>query len=53
MSKIVRFLTNESGATAIEYGLVAAGVSIAVIAIVNTMGSQLNANFTNISTRLE
>jgi len=53
MSKIVAFLKNESGATAIEYGLIAAGISVAIIAVVNTLGSQLNTNFTSISTQLK
>ncbi|HWE79834.1 MAG TPA: Flp family type IVb pilin [Pseudolabrys sp.] len=53
MSKIVAFLKNESGATAIEYGLIAAGISVAIIAIVNTIGSKLNTNFTSISTQLK
>ncbi len=47
-----RFVKNESGATAIEYGLIAAGISVAIIAIVNTLGSQLNTTFTTISTKL-
>jgi pilus assembly protein Flp/PilA len=53
MSKIVQFMKNESGATAIEYGLIAAGISVAIIAIVNTLGSQLNTKFTSISTQLQ
>jgi pilus assembly protein Flp/PilA len=53
MSKIVQFMKNESGATAIEYGLIAAGISVAIIAVVNTLGSQLNAKFTSISTQLQ
>jgi pilus assembly protein Flp/PilA len=53
MSKILAFLKNESGATAIEYGLIAAGISVVIIAVVNTIGSQLNTNFTNISTQLK
>jgi pilus assembly protein Flp/PilA len=53
MSKIVAFLKNESGATAIEYGLIAAGISVAIIAIVNTIGTKLNTNFTTISTQLK
>jgi pilus assembly protein Flp/PilA len=52
MSKIVAFLKNESGATAIEYGLIAAGISVAIIAIVNTLGGKLNTNFTTISNKL-
>jgi pilus assembly protein Flp/PilA len=48
----VRFVKNESGATAIEYGLIAAGISVAIIAVVNGLGTQLNAKFTSISTQL-
>jgi pilus assembly protein Flp/PilA len=53
MSKIVVFLKNESGATAIEYGLIAAGISIAIIAAVIELGTQLNDNFTTVSTDLQ
>jgi pilus assembly protein Flp/PilA len=53
MTKIVAFLKNESGATAIEYGLIAAGISVAIIAVVNTLGSTLNTKFTSISTQLK
>jgi len=49
----VRFVKNESGATAIEYGLIAAGISVAIIAVVNGLGTQLNAKFTSISTSLK
>ena len=53
MHKVVAFLRNESGATAIEYGLIAAGISVAIIAAVNTIGSTLNTTFTSISTQLK
>ena len=53
MSKIVEFIKNESGATAIEYGLIAAGISVAIIAAVNSLGTTLNTNFTSISTQLK
>ena len=53
MSKIVAFLKNESGATAIEYGLIAAGISVAIIAVVNSLGSTLNDKFTSVSTQLK
>jgi pilus assembly protein Flp/PilA len=53
MRKIHEFLKNESGATAIEYGLIAAGISVAIIAVVNTLGSTLNTNFTSVSTQLK
>jgi pilus assembly protein Flp/PilA len=46
------FLKDESGATAIEYGLIAAGISIAIIAVVNGLGTTLNAKFKSISTQL-
>jgi pilus assembly protein Flp/PilA len=47
-----RFVKDESGATAIEYGLIAAGISVAIIAVVNSLGSQLKTTFTNISSQL-
>ena len=53
MSKFVAFLKNELGATAIEYGLIAAGISVAIIAVVNGLGTQLNATFTSVSTQLK
>jgi pilus assembly protein Flp/PilA len=53
MSLLVRFLRNESGATAIEYGLIAAGISVAIIAVVNGLGSKLNTAFSSISTQLK
>ena len=54
MNKLVmRFVKDNSGATAIEYGLIAAGISVAIIAVVNTLGSQLNDKFTSISTQLK
>lgn len=49
----VRFVKDNSGATAIEYGLIAAGISVAIIAVVNGLGSNLNAKFTTISTSLK
>jgi pilus assembly protein Flp/PilA len=53
MSKILRFVRDESGATAIEYGLIAAGISVAIIAVVQGLGTKLNTNFTSISTALK
>jgi len=47
-----RFLSDESGATAIEYGLMAAGIAIAIIAAVKGVGSQLSTNFDTITTKL-
>ena len=48
-----KFCADESGATAIEYGLIAAGISLAIIAIVNTLGGTLNTKFTAINTALK
>jgi pilus assembly protein Flp/PilA len=54
MSKLfARFLNDESGATAIEYGLIAAGISLAIIAVVNGLGSNLNTKFTDINNSLK
>jgi pilus assembly protein Flp/PilA len=47
-----RFVKDESGATAIEYGLIAAGISVAIIAVVNGIGTTLNGKFTSINTQL-
>ena len=53
MSKIIAFLKDELGATAIEYGLIAAGIAVVIIAAVNTVGSKLNSTFTNIANQLK
>jgi pilus assembly protein Flp/PilA len=53
MLKFIAFLKNESGATAIEYGLIAAGISVAIIVAVNGVGTKLNATFTSVSTQLK
>ena len=53
MPKLIAFLKDENGATAIEYGLIAAGISVAIIAIVNSLGSQLTEKFTSISSQLK
>ena len=47
-----RFIKNESGATAIEYGLIAALISVVIIAALTTIGGQLKTSFTNIGTSL-
>ncbi|MGA7791320.1 MAG: Flp family type IVb pilin [Xanthobacteraceae bacterium] len=49
----LRFLRNDSGATAIEYGLIAAGISVAIIAVVQGLGSNLNTVFGSVSTALK
>jgi pilus assembly protein Flp/PilA len=53
MSKFMRFLRDESGATAIEYGLIAAGISVAIIVAVQSVGSGLNTTFTSVQTALK
>jgi pilus assembly protein Flp/PilA len=50
---IARFVKDESGATAIEYGLIAAGISLAIIAVVNGLGTSLNSKFSSISSSLK
>ena len=52
MSVCKRFLRDDSGATAIEYGLIAAGISVVIIGTVNTIGGQLKNTFNQISTNL-
>ena len=49
MSQFLRFLRNESGATAIEYGLIAAGISVAIITVVQGLGTNLTTTFTSVS----
>lgn len=53
MSKVYAFLRDEKGATAIEYGLIAAGISIVIIATVNGLGTTLNTTFQSVSTQLK
>jgi pilus assembly protein Flp/PilA len=48
-----RFWSDESGATAIEYGLIAAGISLVIIAVVNGIGTNLNGKFADINTSLK
>ncbi len=50
---LLKFLSDQSGATAIEYGLIAAGISLAIIAAVNGLGTTLNTQFTAINTSLK
>lgn len=53
MTSLNRFLRNESGATAIEYGLIAALISIMILASVKIIGTQLAAKFETIATQLQ
>ena len=52
MSTIMRFFRDESGATAIEYGLIAAGISVAIITVVTTVGTSLTGTFTKVANKL-
>ena len=53
MKIIRRFLADETAATAIEYGLIAAGIAIAIITAVKGVGTKLSTNFNTISTSLK
>ncbi|PWT82720.1 MAG: Flp family type IVb pilin [Acidobacteria bacterium] len=54
MSDLLRcFFNDDGGATAIEYGLIAAGIAVAIIAVVNTLGTSLNTTFSSISSQLK
>jgi pilus assembly protein Flp/PilA len=53
MAAIRAFLRDQSGATAIEYGLIATGISIAIITVVKGLGTKLNSTFSSISTQLK
>jgi pilus assembly protein Flp/PilA len=53
MQMLVRFARNESGATAIEYGLIAACISVAIITVATNVGSKLNSTFTQVQTALK
>ena len=53
MRLIVRFLKDESGATAIEYGLIATGIAVAVIPVITGLGTKLKTTFSTISTAIK
>jgi pilus assembly protein Flp/PilA len=53
MNLLKLFFRDESGATAIEYGLIAAGIAVAIIVAVNGLGSNLNSEFANVSANLK
>jgi pilus assembly protein Flp/PilA len=54
LSKLLsKFLGDESGATAIEYCLIAVGISIVILAAVNSIGTQLNTSMTSVNTSLK
>jgi len=54
MTKVLMaFIADETGATAIEYGLIAAGISLAIIGVVDGLGTKLNSKFASINTSLK
>ena len=53
MLRIMHFFRDETGATAIEDGLIAAGISVAIITVVGTLGTSLNTTFTSVQTALK
>jgi pilus assembly protein Flp/PilA len=53
MTILTSFVRDESGATAIEYGLIAAGIAVAIITVVQGLGTKLSDTFTNISTAIK
>jgi pilus assembly protein Flp/PilA len=53
MHLIVKFLKDESAATAIEYGLIATGIALAIIPVVTGLGSKLKTTFSSVSTALK
>ena len=53
MALLKSFLRDEAGATAIEYGLIAAGISVAIITVVNGLGSKLTNTFSDINSKLQ
>jgi pilus assembly protein Flp/PilA len=50
---VLQFLSDEAGATAIEYGLIAAGIALAIIATVNGLGTNLNNVFTSVNNSIK
>jgi pilus assembly protein Flp/PilA len=53
MTLLFKFLRNEAAATAIEYGLIAAGISVAIVVVVQTVGTNLNTTFTTVANALK
>jgi pilus assembly protein Flp/PilA len=53
MQTLVRFWSDESGATAIEYGLIAAGIAVAIITVVGGLGTKLKSTFTAVNAALK
>jgi pilus assembly protein Flp/PilA len=53
MTTFKKFVADESGATAIEYGLIAAGIAVAIITVVNGLGTKLTSTFTSVQNALK
>jgi pilus assembly protein Flp/PilA len=53
MRNLIRFCRCDSGATAIEYGLIAAGIAVAIIAVVEGLGTNLNTTFSSVQTAIK
>ena len=53
MVTLKKFVSDESGATAIEYGLIAAGIAVAIITVVNGLGTKLTSTFTSVQNALK
>ena len=53
MALFSKFVNDQSGATAIEYGLIAGGISVAIVTVVGTLGTKLNATFTTVANALK
>jgi pilus assembly protein Flp/PilA len=53
MMLLAKFVRDQSGATAIEYGLIAAGISVAIVVVVQTVGTNLNGTFTTVANALK
>ena len=53
MRLLTKFWRDETGATAIEYGLIAAGIALAIISVVNGLGTKLNSKFSSINSSLK
>ena len=53
MKTVMKFVKDDSGATAIEYGLIAAGISVAIIAVVNSLGTKLNTTFSSVTSQMK
>ena len=53
MNLVVRFVRDETGATAIEYGLIAAGISVSIIAVIQGIGARLNTTFTSVQSAIK